>query len=256
MFILNLARSYKLINDFIMKRIRAFLLTLVAICMSASVFAHALWIETEGIGKAGVSHEVKVFYGEYAQNERDVTSKWYSDVKDLSLWIVGPDGQKAKLNTTLGDNVANASFTPEKDGQYTLMVSHEAKDLAGTTKYQFLTSATVHVGKPAATVNAEAISNELKIFPSAALSHQVNKAVKLKVMHKGVLKPEASINVFSPAGWSQVLISGADGETTFTPIWPGKYVVEVTDYQKAKGDHNGKPYEAVWQGSTYSFDVK
>jgi len=223
---------------------------------ASSLFAHALWIETKGTGKVGEAQEVKLFYGEYAQNERDVTAKWYSDVKDLTLWLVGPDQQKIKLNTVLGDNVASASFTPEKDGQYTLVVSHPAKDLGGTTKYHFLSSTTVHVGKPAAVLNADAITNELKVFPSSGTAYKVNKTVKLKAVHNGASKAAATVNVFSPSGWSQTLTTTKDGEIEFTPLWPGRYVVEVTDFQQAKGDHNGKPYDAVWQGSTYSFEVK
>jgi len=239
-----------------MKHFKSILLTLVGICFASSLFAHALWIETKGNGKIGEAQEVKLFYGEYAQNERDVTSKWYSDVKDLTLWLVGPDQQKIKLNTALGENVATATFTPEKDGQYTLLVSHHAKDLAGTTKYQFLTSATVQVGKPASVLNADAITNELKIYPSSAVAHKVNKPVKLKAVLNGTSKAETAVSVFSPSGWSQTLTTSKDGEIEFTPLWPGRYVVEVTDYKTEKGDHNGKPYEASWQGSTYSFEVK
>lgn len=229
---------------------------LAGVFFASNLFAHALWIETKGTGKIGQAQEVKLFYGEYAQNERDITAKWYSDVKDLTLWLVGPDQQKIKLSTVLGDNVASASFTPEKDGQYTLVVSHPAKDLAGTTKYHFLTSTTVQVGKPAAVINPEGITNELKVFPSSGTAYKVNKAVKLKTLHNGTAKAEATVSVFSPSGWSQVLTTSKDGEIEFTPVWPGRYVVEVTDFQKTKGDHNGKPYEALWQGSTYSFEVK
>jgi len=239
-----------------MKAIKSLLLTLTGVFFASSLFAHALWIETKGTGKIGQAQEVKLFYGEYAQNERDVTSKWYSDVKDLTLWLVGPDQQKIKLNTVLGDNVASASFTPEKDGQYTLVVSHPAKDLAGTTKYHFLTSTTVHVGKPADVINPEGITNELKVFPSSGTAYKVNKAVKLKAIHNGSSKAAATVSVFSPSGWSQTLTTSKDGEIEFTPLWAGRYVVEVTDYQQVKGDHNGKPYEALWQGSTYSFEVK
>lgn len=239
-----------------MKLIKSILLTLMGICFTSSLFAHALWIETKGSGKIGQAQEVKLFYGEYAQNERDVTAKWYSDVKDLSLWLIGPDQKKIKLNTTLGENVALATFTPELDGQYTLVVSHPAKDLAGTTKYHFLTSTTVQVGKSAAAVNGDLISNELKIYPSAAAVYQVKKPVKLKAVHNGELKSGATVSVFSPAGWSQVFTTDKDGQVEFTPLWAGRYVVEVTDYKNTKGDHNGAAFDALWLGSTYSFEVK
>lgn len=239
-----------------MKYIKTLLLTLVGMTFGTTVFAHALWIETNATGKSGQVHEVKLFYGEYAENERDVTSKWYSDVKELTLWLVGPDQQKIKLATTLGDNVATASFTPEKDGQYTLLVSHPAKDLAGTTQYHFLTSATVHVGKTAAHIDGAAIGNELKIFPETGIKYKVNTALKLKAVHHGSQKAGASVSVFSPSGWSKVLKTNQDGVVEFTPEWPGRYVVEVTDYAEKAGEVNGKKYESLWQGATYSFEVK
>lgn len=240
----------------IMKFFKTLLLTIIGFSFGTTVFAHALWIETNTSGKIGQAHEVKLFYGEYAQNERDVTSKWYSDVKDLTLWLVGPDKQKIKLTTTLGENLATASFIPEKDGQYTLLVSHPAKDMAGTTQYHFLTSATVHVGKTAANIDGDAISNELKIFPESGVKYKVNTPVKLKAVHNGSQKAEASVSVFSPSGWSKVLTTNKDGVVEFTPLWPGRYVVELTDYKEKKGEQNGKAYEALWQGSTYSFEVK
>jgi len=239
-----------------MKYFKSLLFTLAGLFFAANLSAHALWIETNSSGKVGQAQQVKVYYGEYAENERDETGKWYSDVKELTLWLVGPDKQKIKLVTTLGDNVASASFTPSKDGQYTLLVSHPAKDLAGTTKYHFLSSTTVTVGKTAADIDGEANSNELKIYPAAGVKYKANSPVKLKALHNGNLKADATVNVFSPVGWSVVLKTNKDGIAEFTPLWPGRYVVEVSDFQKKKGSADGQDYESLWQGSTHSFEVK
>lgn len=239
-----------------MKYFKTLLLTMIGLFFGTTLFAHALWIETNTSGKIGQAHEVKVYYGEYAENERDVLSKWYSDVKDLTLWLVGPDQQKVKLTTTLGESVATASFVPKGNGQYTLFVSHAAKDLAGTTQYHFLTSAIVHVGKLPSQIDAAAISNDLKIFPETRAAYTKNTAIKLKAIHNGALKTGATVSVFSPSGWSKVLKTNNEGIVEFTPIWPGMYVVEVTDYQEKKAEEDGKASGAVWQGATHSFEVK
>lgn len=238
-----------------MKSLKMGLLALLLTIATSQLFAHALWIETNATGKAGQAQEVKLYYGEYAQNERDSVTKWYSDVKELTLWLVGPDQQKIKLNTTLGINVATASFTPAKDGIYTLLVSHPAKDLAGTTAYQFLATATVQVGM-AKGFDEKAFSNELKVIPLGAGSFTVNTTVKLKAAVKGVIAKAKTISVFSPSGWTKEIVTNASGVAEFTPIWPGRYVVEVSDYQKTKGEQQGKAYEASWKGATYSFEVK
>ena len=228
---------------------------LLTLCTN-QIFAHALWIETNGTGKIGQAQQVKLFYGEYAQNERDSVVKWYSDVKELTLWLVGPDSQKVKLTTTLSHNVATASFTPQKDGLYTLMVSHAAKDLAGTTAYNFLASATVQVGKTGLSVDEKALSNELKVFPVGNGSYSVNTTVKLKAKNTDGIFKAKTISVFSPSGWSREVTTNAAGIAEFTPIWPGRYVIEVSDFKKTKGEQLGKAYEAIWKGATYSFEVK
>ena len=121
-----------------MKNIKIIVTALLLILASNATFAHALWIETASSGKLGQKHAVKVFYGEFVANERDSVAKWYSDVKDFSLWLVGPDQKKVQLSLTPGTNYIETSFTPEQNGGYTLLISHEAKELGGATKYHFL----------------------------------------------------------------------------------------------------------------------
>ena len=83
-----------------MKNIKTILTALLLLFASNATFAHALWIETASSGKLGQKHAVKVFYGEFVANERDSVAKWYSDVKDFSLWLVGPDQKKVQLSLT------------------------------------------------------------------------------------------------------------------------------------------------------------
>lgn len=99
-----------------MKIYRSLLFTLLAIFSTGQLFAHALWIETNTIGKSGQQHEIKVFYGEYVNNEKEKIEKWYSDVKDFSLWLTAPGKEKVKLNTIAKDDYFSANFTPEKEG--------------------------------------------------------------------------------------------------------------------------------------------
>jgi hypothetical protein len=72
--------------------------------------------------------------------------------------------------------------------------------------------------------------------------------VKLKAMHNGILKGAASVSIFSPSGWSKVSTTNKDVILEFIPLWPGRYVVEVTDYQERKGEQNGKAHELYGRG--------
>lgn len=218
---------------------------------ASSLFAHALWIETAATGKVGQKQSVKVFYGEYASGERDSVTKWYSDVKDFTLWLVGPDQRKTQLNLTPGVNYVESSFTPEQNGSYTIMVSHEAKELGGTTKYHFLSSAHVSVGKMRPVVAQN--TNVLKLHLDDATTLKVNKALKLKAFVQDAAAKGKTVSVFSPSGWSKELIANEDGIVEFTPLWSGRYVVEISDMDRTPGQHHGKEYKATWRGATYSF---
>jgi len=237
-----------------MKKIAFLTLTLMFSFVTTGIFAHALWIETASAGKIGQKQTVKVFYGEYAANERDSVAKWYSDVKDFTLWLVGPDQKKTQLTLSQGVNYFESSFTPDKNGAYTVMVSHEAGELGGTTKYHFLSSASVSVGKvlPEAVQN----SNVLKLHVDDPLSAKVNKPMQLKAFLQDAAAKGRTVSVFSPNGWSKELVTDAAGTVEFTPLWAGRYVVEVSDMDRTPGQHQGKDYKATWKGATYSFELK
>lgn len=237
-----------------MNNLKSFLFTLVLIATANQLFAHALWIETKTTGKIGQSQEVKVYYGEYATNEREETTKWFSDVKEFSLWLTAPGKEKIKLNTTAGSNFYTANFTPEKDGVYILTVVHEAKELGGTTKYEFSSIATVAVGKTTA-IDFTSIANSIKVSASEAKTYKTNTTVQIKAELNGMPLAKKHVSVFSPEGWAKEYTTDENGIVSFNPLWPGRYVLEVSNYQKTTGDHYGKTYNAVWQGATSSLEV-
>lgn len=237
-----------------MKNLKTLLVLLFLSTVTSQLYAHALWIETASTGKKGQAHEIKVFYGEYASKELEETGKWYSDVKDFTLWLTAPGKEKIKLTTTAGANFFSASFTPESDGVYFLTVSHEAKDLGGSTKYEFSSVAAVAVGKINA-VNHLLIPNAVKMATSEAKIFKINTPVQMKVIVNGQPVANKPVSVFSPEGWSRDFKTDTNGNLSFTPIWLGRYVLELSHFEKTSGEHNGKEYSAAWQGSTYSFEV-
>jgi len=234
---------------------KSLILASLLILGSNQLFAHALWIETSSAGKAGKEQQVKVFYGEYVSNEREDVAKWYSDVKDFSLWLTAPGKEKIKLSTTAGSNFYAASFTPDADGIYVLTVSHEAKELGGTTKYEFLSTAVVAVGKPAVIDHAQ-IPAALQVHTTEVKIYKTNALVKFKAVQNGKPLVNKTVSVFSPEGWGKEITTDENGLFTFKPIWAGRYVLEVSAMDKtAKGTHHGKDYAASWQGATSSFEV-
>ena len=227
--------------------------TIFCTLLISQSFAHALWIETAPLGKKGQKHELKIYYGEYATNERDSVGKWYSDVKEFTLWLTAPGKEKVKLETTAGLNFYSASFSPEADGIYTLTISHEAKDLGGTTKYEFLSSAVVSVGKAGSATPD--FASRLQILPAESKVYKQNAEVKLIAKQNGQPFANKAVSVFSPEGWTKELTTNEKGEISVRPEWAGVYVVEVSNMEKKSGEHQGQSYTAAWQGATSSFIV-
>lgn len=230
---------------------KKYFLSIALIVFSCELYAHALWIETNPSGKKGQPQEVKIFYGEYAEFSPEKIADWYSDVKEFRLWLVSPDGQKTKLNTSPAEDHYTANFTPDKDGVYTLQVSHSAKDLGRTTLYQFNSSATVSVGKNE-TADIQRNSNPLKF---ELKSGKVNQPVSIHALFNNAASDKMEVTVFAPGGWTKQL-QGKNGIAEFTPEWKGKYMIEVSRSDEEKGAHHGKDYTAIWRCATFLLEIK
>ncbi len=237
-----------------MKKWNILILAIAFSFITSNLFAHALWIETAATGSIGKEQTVKIYYGEYVENERDEVSKWYSDIKEFSLWLITPGQEKIQLKTTPGTNYYEARFAPSTNGTYTLAVSHQAKELGGNTRYHFLSTAEVTVGKPV--IRNEAAVNPLQIQKTDATPILLNKTVELKAFLNNLKADHKKVSVFSPNGWTKELTTTADGAISFVPPFRGRYVIEISDMEKVAGEHYGKPYEETWKGATYSIEVK
>jgi uncharacterized GH25 family protein len=234
-----------------MKKINFALLTLVFSFITTSLSAHALWMETSANGTPGKEQVVKIYYGEFVEGERDTVSKWYSDIKDFTLWLVGPDQKKVQITSTPGANYYEAKFTPTQNGVYTLAVAHYAKELGGASRYQFLTTTEVTVGK--SVVNNVAPVNLLQFQKQGLV--KINKPLQLNLTLNKVNATGKKVKVFSSNGWNKELTTDANGGISFVPPFPGRYVVEISDQDKTAGNHQGKPYTETWNTASYSIEV-
>ncbi|MBE9464772.1 DUF4198 domain-containing protein [Dyadobacter subterraneus] len=237
-----------------MKRtISIFVLLLIAVL--GKVSAHALWIQTSTVGKAGQKQAIKIVYSE-PNDKPEKIADWYSDVKDFTLWVTGPDKHKVKLPTTEAVDHFTSEFTPEKEGVYTISVSHTAKELGGKTKYQFNASAVVAIGKSVAGNDPALNPNDISVFADASKTYKVNKPFALTGFIKEKPADNLQVAVHSPSGWNREISTNTQGVAEFTPIWPGTYSIEASKSEKEEGEHNGKNYTSVWRCATVLLDVK
>ena len=229
-------------------------LFLLATLLTGNVYAHALWIQTASVGKVGQKQTVKISYAEPGEKPEKVAD-WYSDVREFELWLISPDKQKTKLVTARGDDAFTAEFTPEKEGIYTIAAGHSAKELGGTTVYQFNSSALVSVGKSPAANLVTWNGNELAVFAEAGKAYQINKSMNLTGFFKNEPLAKLNITVTSPSGWAKTISTDKNGVAEFTPLWPGTYFIEASKSWKEEGKHHDKEYKAFWRCATLVVDV-
>ncbi len=229
------------------------LLSVILVVLSAgNLLAHALWIETNPTGKSGQAQDVKIFYGEYADNERDSVDKWYSDIKQITVWLITPDNQNTQLVLTGKADYLLTSFTPLKDGVYTINVSHDAKDFPGTTRYQFNASALITVGKPNA-IKDLLLDTAIGIYANE--TGNLDKSFIIKAFLNNKPGSKITVAIASPEGWTKNFKTDENGILDFTPIWAGRYMIEIMNTEKIAGEHNGKNYKSIWRNATQSIVV-
>ncbi|CAL1517658.1 DUF4198 domain-containing protein [Chitinophaga sp. MM2321] len=229
------------------------LLSLLLVCCCSSVFAHMLWIEASSKGVKGKQQEVKVYYGEYTEHAPEKIDAWYSDVKSFTLWLISPDNKKTALTCTTEGDHFTTNFTPSEDGIYTLAISHNAKDLGGTTLYQFNATARVAVGKSAVVGTG---NHELTANVTPGKTYKVKQQVAIKSLFKDQPTDKIQVAVFSPSGWNCTVVTDANGEASFVPLWPGTYMLEATKMNKEDGALNDIAYKGVWRNATIAFEVE
>ena len=236
-----------------LKKITFFLFMLVA---SPQLFAHALWIETKATGSKGKAQEISVYFGEFSDNDITKADKWFSDLKDFSLVVISPSKKETKLNSKALDNKYQAFFTPDEEGVYTIVMHHKVKDVYGTMVLDYNSSANVTVGNAAKGNEAVANTNVISLFSKDVITAKQNTKINVNALYEGKIAKEQKMKVIAPNGWEKELWSNENGEVSFTPIWPGNYMVEFAYTEKASGDHNGKKYDEIWKMATYLITVK
>ena len=217
--------------------------------------AHAIWIETNTTGKVGQAQDVKVFLGEFADNERDSISHWFSNMKDFELFLVAPDGTKKKLDVTANGNYFKASFTPEAAGVYTLTIDQTVKDVYGGTKLRYSALGIVKVNQSATGIENVKKHTALVLVP-ADKKHKVNTAENVHLLFNNTKPAGSAVTVQSPEGWSKKFHANGNGDISFSPVWAGRYMLEGTFTEKESGTHEGTAFTSVWHCVTYCMDVE
>lgn len=226
-------------------------LLLMLLTMSiGSAFAHALWIETASTGKKGQAQEVKIFFGEYEENQPDSAAKWFSNLKDFKLVLTAPNGTTKVLNATPDVRFYKTTFTPDQDGTYTLSIVHEVKAIYENAKIEYYAFAHVAVGNTSKVNPAYPTNALFTIQPSQAIS-KTGTAVSHQVVFNKSPFASQKLAVIDPAKKKEEPTTDATGKFDFKPTQKGNYFLEAFKEDATPGELDGKKYEKVWHVVTY-----
>lgn len=233
-------------------------ITLLVLCISLisiaeTATAHAIWIESNSKAVKNQGHEVKIFYGEYPSGELEPTAKWFSDLKDLEVWVLSPSQKRTKLVLTDATDHLKGSFVPQEDGVYYISTAHSTRELGGKTKYEFSSVLPVTLGK--ATTAASLPKQALAVISQPGV-YTADQQIELQVLRGGEVFQGVEVMIMSPEGWVKTIKTNEKGLVTFTPLQKGNYVIEASDYKEEAGEWNSKAYTHSWKGSTTHLVVK
>lgn len=239
--------------------------------------AHGIWIEAPAVVAAGAEVAPRIYFGEYHESLREVTGGRLDGRRGAKLKLVGPSGKATPLDLTQNSDHFAATARIGAPGLYDLLAVDTASPVSDLRKYG------IGIVKPYFYARREilafakgAISERelrdfggpklrLDILPvtlhadirSGALGPTVGEEVVFQVFFdKRPLTDRVAIHVYSPAGWVWEGRLNYQGMDSFTPPWPGLYIVEATYLKKTPGEFEGVAYEAERHRAMLSLSVR
>lgn len=230
------------------------LTTVLTLLTAAASHAHYLWIETAPVGAVQKAQEIRIYYGEYTYGMVEkVNGESFPKVRNFSLWVLDEKGAKTELQTTARDSFYVASFTPQSEGTYTVILNNNKIDVIDYTQYDFgifkthyHSTARIQVGKETGNMqsqNPDGLS--LVRLPDE------NESAVFRVLYKGKPLVKNEVAVFVTDLWSKTIYTDEEGLISFKLPWNEKYILEVTSKEEVPGTYNGRDYEFIWHCATY-----
>ena len=234
--------------------IRKYLLsTVVLLCIACSTgFSHALWVETAAFGQKGVTQEIKIYFGEYTTHDISAPGEWLSDLSEFSLLLITPDNKEIPLQTKAAKDHYTATFTPQEEGAYKVVIHKVAKELYYGYRLDYNSSAIVQVGADPVTVSH---FNKISIAPELK-NYRVNDTIHFETFVDASFTGDKEVQVMAPNTWVKTIYPDDAGKANFVPLWPGKYIVEMIVKANTKGQHNGAEFTTDFHCATYAIEVK
>lgn len=246
--------------------------TLVA-ALASPVSAHFVWVETDAKASPGSEQSIKVYFGEYHEFLREEAGGKLDTIDGVTLRIVDPKRAVTDISVTKKGNHFEGTLPSCIPGRYAVIAEQHEAGVQDLTKHDLgIVKPVFHArtqfvcfedGRVSERDGESAPPLDLDVIPlskglnlaKGTINYWPGGEIVAKVVFKG--KPLASTQLFvhSPIGWDKELHTDSQGVVSFTPLWPGRYVLEVVHVEKTPGEFKGKPFEAFRHRATLSLQV-
>ena len=240
----------------------------------APAAAHFVWVETEATAPAGTGQPVKVYFGEYAEFLREERGGRLDSIDGVTLRVQDPKRGQADVPLTKQVNHfagALSSCVPGRNAVVAEQAKAPVQDLRkhdlGIVKPMFY-ARTYFVCLEESRVNEHERDHStplaLDLIPlttgmnlaAGRVTPAPGGEIVVKALFNGQRLPGTQVLVHAPNGWDKELKTDAEGIVSFTPLWPGRYVLEMIHVEKTPGEFGGTAYEALRHRSTLAIQVR
>ena len=241
---------------------------------ASSAQAHFVWVEAEATAPAETGQPIKIYFGEYSEFLHEESGGRLDSIDGVTLRV--QDAKRVKTDISLTkqvDHFAGAlpSCHPGRNAVLAEQAKAPVQDLRkhdlGIVKPMFY-ARTYVVCMQEGRVNEhgrdQSTPMELDMIPlSTGLNLAAGRVspvpggeIVVQALFKGRPLPDTQLLVHAPIGWDKELKTDPQGVVAFTPLWPGRYVLEIIHVEKMTGEFEGKSYEALRHRSTLALQVR
>lgn len=236
--------------------------------------AHFAWIEAEATASPAAAQAVHVYFGEYSEFLREERGGRLDAMEGIRLRVHHPKQGSSEVPLTKDVNRFSGSLSGCVPGRHEVVAEQRdapVQDLRshdlGVVKPMYYARTSflcLEDGRVSEHEKHEPVLLDLDIIPltrgvnlaTGRVVHAPGGEIVVRALFKGQALTNTQVIVHAPIGWDKELHTGADGVATFTPLWPGRYVLELVHVERAAGEFQGKPYERVRHRSTLAVQVR
>jgi hypothetical protein len=258
-----------------MRRLRVFVMVVLALSLPRMAQAHFVWIEAEPVGKPDAPVAISLFYGEPHELLREESPGNLDRHAGRQAWVVDPSGEWASLALRKEKNRFVTSFQPTRVGRHTIIAS--STDVApvnlttygkGTMRAVFFARSQFLAFEPGRLSERDRELGGLLEYDIVPVTRGIDpRAGTLAFLHGHELlvrfttktQPTARVRLQAqgPHGWiKEMRPSDSWGVTSFVPLWPGRYVISRERDEPSLGELQGRKYDTISQRVTFSFLVE